>query len=177
MGGHCRVYGIGGMTKPLDTFHSNQAPMTPIIRQATAEDAPAILALTRAAYAKWVPLIGREPRPMLADYDVAIRDHRIEILYLGSSLAGLIEMVPGLEHLLIENIAVAPEFQRRGLARQLMAHAETLAAAQGVSVLKLYTNKQFSENIRLYQSLGYTVDREEPYKNGLTVYMSKSTAR
>jgi hypothetical protein len=33
------------------------------LRQGMATDAPAIRALTRAAYAKWVPLIGREPKP------------------------------------------------------------------------------------------------------------------
>ena len=31
------------------------------LRQAMATDAAAIRELTRAAYAKWVPLIGREP--------------------------------------------------------------------------------------------------------------------
>jgi len=36
-----------------------------VIRQAVDADAPAILALTRAAYAKWVPVI--EPTPMLRD--------------------------------------------------------------------------------------------------------------
>ena len=34
------------------------------LRRATPRDAEAVRALTRAAYAKWVPLIGREPRPM-----------------------------------------------------------------------------------------------------------------
>jgi hypothetical protein len=37
------------------------------LRQATAADAGAIRDLTREAYAKWVPLIGREPKPMTAD--------------------------------------------------------------------------------------------------------------
>ena len=32
------------------------------LRQATAADAAAIRGLTRAAYAKWVALIGREPK-------------------------------------------------------------------------------------------------------------------
>ena len=37
------------------------------LRQAVPADAPAIRELTRAAYAKWIPLIGREPKPMTAD--------------------------------------------------------------------------------------------------------------
>lgn len=37
------------------------------MRTALPEDAIAIRALVRAAYARWVPVIGREPRPMQAD--------------------------------------------------------------------------------------------------------------
>lgn len=37
------------------------------IRRATTDDAPTVGLLTRAAYAKWVPVIGREPLPMKAD--------------------------------------------------------------------------------------------------------------
>ncbi|HZY55656.1 MAG TPA: GNAT family N-acetyltransferase, partial [Reyranella sp.] len=36
-------------------------------RSAAPGDAAAIRALVRAAYAKWVPVLGREPRPMQAD--------------------------------------------------------------------------------------------------------------
>ena len=42
------------------------------LRAATPADVPTITALVRAAYAKWVPLIRREPLPMLADYDAAV---------------------------------------------------------------------------------------------------------
>ncbi len=42
------------------------------LRQAKATDAAAIRELTRTAYAKWVPLIGREPKPMTANYEEAV---------------------------------------------------------------------------------------------------------
>jgi hypothetical protein len=41
------------------------------LRQATPADAAAIRRLTRAAYAKWIPASGREPKPMTVDYSVA----------------------------------------------------------------------------------------------------------
>jgi len=56
------------------------------LRRATPADATAVRDLTRAAYAKWVPVIGREPGPMNADYDLAIRDHMVDLLHLGSEL-------------------------------------------------------------------------------------------
>jgi GNAT superfamily N-acetyltransferase len=143
------------------------------MRQAVAGDAAAIRALTRAAYAKWVPVIGREPLPMVADYEAAAAKHRFDLLYVDGVLAALIETIAKEDHLLIENVAVDPAFQKRGLGRKLMAHAEMVAAQAGYGMLRLYTNKSFAENVTLYQRLGYAVDREEEFRGGFTVYMSK----
>jgi hypothetical protein len=57
----------------------------PELRRAVAADAAAVRALTRAAYAKWVPLIGREPKPMGADYEAAVLRHCIDLAPLGAS--------------------------------------------------------------------------------------------
>ena len=62
------------------------------LRRATPADAGAVRDLTRAAYAKWVPVIDREPKPMTADYGVAIRDHMVELLHLDGELIAVIEM-------------------------------------------------------------------------------------
>jgi ribosomal protein S18 acetylase RimI-like enzyme len=143
------------------------------LRRALPADAAAVRALTRQAYAKWVPLIGREPKPMQADYDRAVREHRIDLAYRGDALAGLIETVAGADHLLIENVAVAPSWQGRGIGRALMAHAEHLAAATGYGELRLYTNQRFAENIALYLKLGFRIDREETLPTGVAIHMSK----
>ncbi len=110
---------------------------------------------------------------MTVDYAEAVKNHRIDLLYVDGKLAALIEMVPEADHLLIENVAVSPAFQGRGLGRTLMAHAEQVAASLGHSETKLYTNKLFDENVRLYRELGYGIDREEAFKGGITVHMSK----
>jgi ribosomal protein S18 acetylase RimI-like enzyme len=143
------------------------------LRRAVASDAPAIRALTREAYAKWVPLIGREPKPMTADYAEAVRRHRIDLLHLDGVLAALIETIAEADHLLIENVAVSPAFQGRGFSRKLMAHAEQIAASSGFGEIRLYTNKLFTQNIELYRKLGYRVDREEVLEIGVAVHMSK----
>ncbi|GHO96635.1 N-acetyltransferase GCN5 [Reticulibacter mediterranei] len=143
------------------------------LRPSTVEDASAIRSLIREAYSKWVPVIGREPLPMTADYEEAVKKHRIDLLYLDGKLVALIEMLPKADHLLIENVAVSPVFQGRGLGRKLLTHAEQVAASLGLSVIKLYTNKLFTENLRLYQKLGYAVDQEEEFRGGFVVHMSK----
>jgi N-acetylglutamate synthase-like GNAT family acetyltransferase len=84
------------------------------LRQATPSDAAAIRHLTRQAYAKWVPLIGRELKPMTADYEIAVQRHRFDLLSSEGVLAALIETVDEGDQLLIENLAVAPTFQRQG---------------------------------------------------------------
>lgn len=147
--------------------------MTETIRLATPDDVEIVTSLTRAAYAKWVPVIGREPLPMKADYAVAIRDHRIDLLCNGADVAALIETILRPEDLLIENVAVAPRFQKRGYGRRLLAHAEQLARQGGLSDIRLYTNAKFEANLSLYESLGYEVEREEPFLGGTTVYMLK----
>ena len=143
------------------------------MRRAQEADASAVRDLTRAAYAKWVPLIGREPMPMVADYDAAVRNHLVDLFELEGKLAGMIEMILESDHLLIENIAVSPEFQGQGLGGKLMAYAEQVAAVSGFAIIKLYTNPQFIGNVPFYLAHGYCVDREEPFKGGTTVYMSK----
>lgn len=144
------------------------------IRRATAADAPEVGVLTRSAYAKWIPVIGREPLPMRADHAAAISEHWVDLLHVDGALAGLIEMIPEPQWLLIENLAVAPGFQGRGCARILLEQAQQIARAQQFQGLRLYTNKQFASNIDLYLHHGFTVDREEPFMGGFTVYMGKS---
>jgi len=145
------------------------------MRRAGPADAAAIRRLTREAYAKWVPLIGREPMPMSADYEAAVKNHRFDLLYRDGAPVALIETVDEGDKLLIENVAVLPDFQGCGLGSKLMAHAEEIARSLGYARLRLYTNKRFAENLKLYLRLGYRVDREEDLGPGmLRVHMSKS---
>jgi ribosomal protein S18 acetylase RimI-like enzyme len=88
----------------------------------------------------------------------------------------LIETVNAADHLLIENVAVSPAFQRHGYGRLLLKHAERLAASPGLPELELYTNKQFAANIEIYRRLGYAIYREEPFKGGSVVHMSERLA-
>jgi ribosomal protein S18 acetylase RimI-like enzyme len=136
------------------------------IRSATPADAASIRSIVRAAYAKWVPALGREPLPMQADYDRAIREHQIDLLYVDGQMVGLIEMIARADHLFIENVAVSPEHQGQGLGRRLLAHAERVALARGYRDIRLLANAVFESNISLYKAVGYRIDREEPFMGG-----------
>lgn len=143
------------------------------LRRADNKDIGAIRSLTREAYAKWIPFIGREPLPMSADYNEAMKKHRFDLLFLNGELVALIETIPRDGHLLIENVATSPIHQGKGLGRKLLDHAERLATSMGYSEIKLYTNKLFTENLTFYGRLGYQVEREESFMDGVCIHMKK----
>jgi GNAT superfamily N-acetyltransferase len=145
------------------------------VRRATSADATLVQDLVRAAYAKWVPLLGRKPKPMTADYDAAIREHVVDVLRLDGEAAALIEMEPENDHLLVVNVAVSPNHQGQGYGRALLSHAEEFALSLGLKELRLYTSVHLTENVKLYERVGYVVDRKEEASPhlGVFVYMSK----
>ena len=61
------------------------------LRPATADDAPRLRELVRAAYAKYVERMGREPRPMTQDYDAVVRD--LDVTVAEADGGGLVGMV------------------------------------------------------------------------------------
>lgn len=142
-------------------------------RLAAPADAGEIRDIVRAAYARWVPVIGREPRPMVADYARALREHRFDLLQGGPRILGLIETMLRADHLWIENIAVRPEEQGKGLGRRLLARAEHLAREAGRGELRLLTNADFKDNVALYERTGYVITAREPFMGGTTVFMRK----
>jgi len=144
-----------------------------LYRRAAPEDAPMVRDLTRAAYAKWVPVVGTEPRPMTADYDHAVRTHVIDLVFRDGEPIALIEMIPAEDHLMIQNIAILPAHQGQGLGRSLLSHAEQTAVALGVKELRLYTNQRMITNIVLYERTGYRRTGEEHGAFGTAVHMSK----
>jgi N-acetylglutamate synthase-like GNAT family acetyltransferase len=125
-----------------------------MIRRAGAEDAQAIRDLTRQAYAKWIPVIGREPFPMTADYQLAVARHWIDLLEEGKELLGLIEMIPQADHLFIENLAVSSGYQKGGAV---------------LPEVQLATNKAFSSNLTFYQKRGFELYDSKTLPDGGTM--------
>jgi ribosomal protein S18 acetylase RimI-like enzyme len=148
-----------------------------LIKRAGSQDVQAVRRLVREAYAQWIPVIGREPMPMKADYERAVQDHEIDLLYSDGNLVACIEVILLPDHLFIENIAVIPHRQGQGLGRRLLRHAEEKARNADLHELRLLTNQAFEANIRLYEAVGFQIDRTEPFAGGgSTVYMSKAIA-
>ena len=63
-------------------------------RRAILTDANTVREITRAAYAKWIAVIGREPKPMTANYRDAVIDHIIDLMEDDGQPIALIEVIP-----------------------------------------------------------------------------------
>jgi ribosomal protein S18 acetylase RimI-like enzyme len=127
----------------------------PRIRPATAADVPVIGQIVEQAYRRYIPRIGKPPGPMLDDYAARVSEGVVWVIEEGSDLAGVIVLLPRLEHLLLDNIAVAPARQGAGLGRRLLAFAEAEAVRRGYREIRLYTHQSMTENQRLYAAIGY----------------------
>lgn len=127
-----------------------------MIREARPNDQAAVEAIVRAAYSIYVDRIGKPPGPMLDDYRALIADRHVSVLQEpGGTIAGIIVLLPKSDHVLLDNIAVRPERQGRGIGRRLIDFAECEARRRGVAELRLYTHQTMTENIALYRRLGF----------------------
>ncbi len=127
----------------------------------------------RAAYSPYIERIGQPPGPMLDDYDQVVRDHRVYVIEEAGVILGALVLIEKEEGLLFDNIAVQPARQGEGIGRRLMEHAESEAHRLGYRHLDLYTHERMTENIAMYERIGYVeVDRRT--EHGFPrVYMRK----
>jgi ribosomal protein S18 acetylase RimI-like enzyme len=127
----------------------------PSIVPAGADDVPAIERLVAAAYEKYVARLGKPPAPMREDYRALVGARVVWIVKDGTQLAGLLVLRPRPDHALLDNVAVAPDRQGRGIGRRLLAFAEAEAQRLGLPEIRLYTHVAMTENLALYRRLGY----------------------
>lgn len=143
------------------------------IKLALREDAAVVSAITDAAYAKWIPLIGRKPEPMTVDYSEMIAEYPIHILYVDGRPAAVLILKHEEGQTLIWSVAVHPDYQGRGLGLRLLRFAEDEARARCFKNIRLYTNSLFAENVALYRWFGYEETRREPFRGSTLVHMAK----
>ena len=92
------------------------------MRRAGPGDAKAIATLTNAAYIKYIPRIGRQPRPMTENYSQVLLEHPVWLLMLSDRPVGVLVLMLEHEAMLIYSVAVDPKYQKRGLGRRLLRH-------------------------------------------------------
>lgn len=129
--------------------------------------------LHHRAYAKYVARINRKPEPMGADWQDILRNDTVWLAEVDGSPTGALVVRVQVDHLLIWSVAVDPCLQQRGIGRQLLDFAELEALRRGFSEIRLYTNEKFTENIRLYETIGYVITHTESTGERTLVHMRK----
>lgn len=147
------------------------------IRQAVPGDRGAIQALVEAAYALYLPRMGRRPGPMDDDYAARIAAGQAWVVDAPDELGGLVALLvlePRPDFLLVDNVAVAEAARGRGLARRLLDFAEAEARRLGYRELQLYTHKTMTENQAIYLRLGWELYRWATEKGFERAYFRKA---
>lgn len=157
-------------------FEATTSAHTLKLRLAGDADLQNVVAITDAAYEKYIPRIGRKPRPMTTDYAPMIQAEQVWVAELGDETVGVLVLVPTESNLLIYNIAVHPKHQHGGMGRQLLAFAEQEARRQGYNEIYLYTNVRMTENIAIYSKMGYLILSREDTPGFSTINMAKTLA-
>lgn len=171
-----RLYERFGMTAHDRIPMSKWITSAWTLRPAKPSDAPALTQCVAAAYRHYIPRIGKPPGPMLADYAEEIARHQVWVVEEHGHIVGGLVLVPYQDYILLDNIAVHPHHQGRGIGRALLVHADTEALAQGYSELRLYTHATMTENIALYSRIGW-VETHRGQQDGYDrVFMRKRLA-
>lgn len=142
------------------------------LRQSTRTDLPEVLALQKQCYQLEAAIYSDyRIQPLIQTLDelyeeiecgtvcfVACREHTV----IGS-VRGYVKGTTGY----INKLMVTPEYQNRGIGKQLMQQIEM--QLRPVSRYELFTGSRSEKNLSLYQKLGYTVFREQPVHDRLTL--------
>ena len=123
------------------------------IRPADAADLPELERIVRDSYGKYTARIGKPPGPMLDDYAALVRGHAVWVA--GAPVMGLVVLLAEADHLLLDNVAVDPAAQGRGVGRALIEFAGAEARRRGYREMRLYTHQTMTENIALYARTGW----------------------
>ena len=113
--------------------------------------------LVEAAFSRHIAAVGRRPAPMDDDHAARIA-HGEQYVIDGDEpgvLAASIVLVDEKDHLLVNNVAVAPDRQRQGHGRALLAFAEDEARRRGLPEIRLHTHARMADNLIMYPRLGY----------------------
>ena len=144
-----------------------------IIRGADIGESALLGDLAERSYGVYVERIGRRPAPMDDDYAEKTRRGCVFVADDGE-IVGLIVLIPELDHLLVENVAVDPQRQGCGIGRALLSYAENYARQRGLFELRLYTNEAMNENLAFYARLGYSEYDRSSEQGFRRVYFRKA---
>lgn len=144
-----------------------------MIRVAKVNDAPVMTRIAKLAYGKYLELLAHPPIPILHDYVEVAEAGNTYVLVLKRQVVGMVTYVTEVDHLLLRNLAVLPEYQGKGLGRKLVDFVEAEAHYRGLTEVRLWTREEMTDNIRYYERLGYFLTHRDVVDDCARVYLRK----
>ena len=149
-----------------------------MIRLAQSRDEVEIRRCAQQAYTRYVPLIGRKPAPIVADFPAQIAEGWVYVATDDQgSFQGYIVFYAEGSHVLLESVAVLPSAAGRGVGRALIGVCEDAARQSGLKGVRLYTNEKMTDNLLIYPKLGYVQVAQRTEDGFKRVYFEKSIPR
>ncbi len=151
------------------------------LRPVTPSEAKHCEAILRSAFGVYVQKLGRSQSENAYDWlPDAIAEQRVLCGHLGGRIVGVAIFNDDSLSRTIEQIAVAPEQQGRGIGSVLLNHLQKDAVAAGFKTLHLDTAEMMTDLLRLYERHGFRIIRRGPPTHGrdphVRVFMEKSLA-
>lgn len=174
---HATIFCLsGGEVRELRPAEGDSmlANTVPDIRRAEAPDAAAIHQCVTAAYQHYIARLGKPPGPMLDDYSLVVEEHEVFVAEHNGVVVGVLVLIGKGSGWLLDNVAVDPKYQGRGIGRLLLEFAETRTRQRGYPYLDLYTHASMTENIAMYERAGYLETGRRVERGYDRVYMRKS---
>ncbi|MGF1527954.1 MAG: GNAT family N-acetyltransferase [Candidatus Competibacterales bacterium] len=100
--------------------------------------------------------------------------HGVWVTEAEGGIVGVLVSIAQADGVLLDNIAIHPAFQGRGLGRRLLATAETLAKTWGSNWFELYTHEATTENFAWYRRCGFIETARRVEQGYPRVYLGKS---
>ena len=137
--------------------------ISPSVRRARTADLPALARLINRAYAVEAFFVEGERTTVGELADLLERGHFLVLDRAAGEMAAAIYVALDGVHASFGMLAVAPELQRLGLGRRLVALAEALGAALGCHEMSLVIVNLRAELGPWYRSQGYREIGTAPY--------------
>ena len=129
--------------------------------------------IARRSYAQYIQDIGKEPAPMVADYQAHIDHDVVFTACIDDEIVGFAVIIKKQDGFWLETIAVLPEQSGNGIGTAMITAVETYLRAR-TSCYQLYTNAKMTRNKTWYHRLGFTITDERNEKGFQRIFFLKT---
>lgn len=125
--------------------------------------------LINSSFKHYLPVLGHKPTAMDTDYLPFIQNKQLFIIKNKSELIASMVVVEYEDHTLLRNVAVNPDYQKKGYGKILLNFVEAETRKRSKNSIKIYTNRLIPELIKYWSSRGF----KETSQKSNRVYMIK----